>query len=100
MYRIYKRYHEGMRSYLCPLHHRGNYTSLGRHFTLPEIVTKIAERTVSLMQDGDWIVDMTCGRNTFVPQMKRLCAQRNIKVTLFERSFTFWDRFREGLTTF
>jgi len=76
-----KRYLEGMRLYLCPLQHGDNYTSYGRHFTDDSIVKEISFMILGLMEDGDLVVDMSCGQNTFVPKVKELCRNRSIKVS-------------------
>lgn len=66
--------------YLGPLCHGDRYTSFGRHFTKPEIMDRVVERVMEYIADGDIVIDMTCGANTFVPAIKKRAKEKGGKV--------------------
>lgn len=64
--------------YLNPLLQRTRYTSYGRHFSNLDVLQTVAELTVALMAEGDQLVDMTCGRNEFIPLVKKLLPDSQV----------------------
>lgn len=76
----YVRLRQTIDRYLGPLCHGDRYTSFGRHFTKPEIMDRVVERVMEHIADGDIVVDMTCGANTFVPAIKKKAKENGGKV--------------------
>lgn len=70
--------------YLAPFLHGKRYTSFGRHFTKVDKLKEIVDRLKWYVQDGDTIVDFSCGSNDFSFLMKEMlhkmgkrCSFRN-----------------------
>ena len=55
------------------------YTSYGRHFTLDYKLQALSERLVTYINDGDTIVDFSCGANDWVPRMQEESARRGLR---------------------
>ncbi|XAR56751.1 Histone-lysine N-methyltransferase [Bertholletia excelsa] len=65
------RWKNKMKVYLAPFLYGMRYTSFGRHFTKVEKLKQIVEVLHYYVQEGDMIVDFSCGANDFSWLMKQ-----------------------------
>ena len=61
--------------------HARRYTSFGRHFTKTELLEKLSTELVKFIDNGDTIVDFSCGANEWVPMMKALCRGHGVMLS-------------------
>ncbi|GLT50941.1 hypothetical protein SLA2020_243960 [Shorea laevis] len=88
-----------LKVYLAPFLHGMRYTSFGRHFTKEEKLEVIVDRLHWYVQDGDMLVDTSCGSNDFSWLMKakleetgKKCSYRNYDIIQPKNDFNFEQR--------
>ena len=57
------------------------YTSYGRHFTQDKHLRALNEFLLPHIDDGDTVVDFSCGGNVWVPMLKEMCLEAGIVST-------------------
>eukprot|EP00899_Mesostigma_viride_P008680 jgi/Mesvir1/17813/Mv25366-RA.2 len=82
-------------TYLAPYLLKDRYTPFGRHFTLPNILGKIARHMLPFIRNGDTVVDFCCGANDFLHVLCQLCAATG----LVDVTFIGYDIFPPGEKT-
>jgi len=86
--------------YLAPALHGMRYTTFGRHFTKISTLTKVVDRIHPFIDDGDMIVDFSCGTNDFSILMHKAltstgkcnCKYRNYDIFTPKNTFNFEKR--------
>ncbi|CAM6035990.1 unnamed protein product [Sphagnum compactum] len=86
--------------YLAPALHGMRYTTFGRHFTKISKLTKVVDRIHPFIDDGDMIVDFSCGTNDFSILMHKAltstgkcnCKYRNYDIFTPKNTFNFEKR--------
>ncbi|CAM6013852.1 unnamed protein product [Sphagnum balticum] len=86
--------------YLAPALHGMRYTTFGRHFTKISKLTKVVDRIHPFIDDGDMIVDFSCGANDFSILMHKAltstgkcnCKYRNYDIFTPKNTFNFEKR--------
>ncbi|XP_047941334.1 protein ENHANCED DOWNY MILDEW 2-like isoform X1 [Salvia hispanica] len=82
--------------YLAPFIHGVRYTSFGRHFTNVDKLKQVVNRLRWYVQDGDMIVDFSCGSNDFscfmkeeLDSMGKRCYFKNYDIIQTRNDFNF-----------
>ncbi|GLT34185.1 hypothetical protein SLA2020_087140 [Shorea laevis] len=90
---------EKLQVFLAPFLHGMRYTSFGRHFTKLEKLKEIVDRLCWYVQNGDTIVDFSCGSNDFSCLMKeklenmgKFCSFKNYDLFRPKNDFNFEQR--------
>ncbi|KAH6784991.1 hypothetical protein C2S51_000419 [Perilla frutescens var. frutescens] len=85
--------------YLAPFIHGVRYTSFGRHFTNVEKLKQVVNRLRWYVEDGDMIVDFSCGSNDFscfmkeeLDRMGKKCSFKNYDIIQTKNDFNFEKR--------
>ncbi|XP_057792962.1 protein ENHANCED DOWNY MILDEW 2-like [Salvia miltiorrhiza] len=85
--------------YLAPFIHGVRYTSFGRHFTNVDKLKQVVNRLRWYVQDGDMIVDFSCGSNDFscfmkeeLDRMGKECSFKNYDIIQTRNDFNFEKR--------
>ncbi|RDX92857.1 Protein ENHANCED DOWNY MILDEW 2, partial [Mucuna pruriens] len=88
-----------LKIYLAPILYGNCYTSYGRHFTDVEKLEGIVDKLHWYVQNGDTIVDFSCGANDFSILMKKKleesgkkCSYRNYDLLPTKNDFSFERR--------
>ncbi|KAF3453372.1 hypothetical protein FNV43_RR03812 [Rhamnella rubrinervis] len=95
---IYK-WKKKLRVYLAPFLYGMRYTSFGRHFTKVDKIEEIVNKLHCYVQEGDMVVDFSCGANDFSILMSRKleetgkkCLYKNYDVFQPKNDFNFENR--------
>ncbi|KAI4306164.1 hypothetical protein L6164_029465 [Bauhinia variegata] len=82
--------------YLAPVLNGNRYTSYGRHFTSSEKLEGIVDRLHWYVQNGDMIVDFSCGSNDFsillnkkLEETGKKCSYKNYDLLPTKNDFNF-----------
>ncbi|KAL6580176.1 hypothetical protein OROMI_008200 [Orobanche minor] len=93
--------------YLAPFIHGVRYTSFGRHFTNLEKLRQVVNRLRWYAQDGDMIVDFSCGSNDFsclmkeeLDKMGKECSFKNYDIIQTKALFMSKNKYHIELTPF
>ncbi|KAL8473920.1 hypothetical protein ACS0TY_029992 [Phlomoides rotata] len=93
------RWKKNLRVYLAPFIHGTRYTSFGRHFTKVDKLKQVVNQLRWYVQDGDTIVDFSCGSNDFsllmkeeLDRMGKKCSFRNYDLIQPKDDFSFQRR--------
>lgn len=88
-----------LKIYLGPFLHGTRYTSFGRHFTKVDKLKEVVNRLRWYVQNGDTIVDFSCGSNDFscllkeeLHRMGRKCFFKNYDKIQSKNDFSFEKR--------
>ena len=68
-----------LRGALNPFLEGPRYTTYGRHFTRPRILSSCASSMALFMRHGDCVIDSSCGANHWLAAVSAVCAKHGIQ---------------------
>eukprot|EP00891_Asterochloris_glomerata_P009819 jgi/Astpho2/9819/Aster-x1611 len=64
-----------LKTFLAPLMQGNRYSSYGRHFTMEEKLKIVARKLATFLENGDLVVDFSCGANAWIPEVKKTALE-------------------------